>query len=53
MRDDIAFLLCAINGNANYLVSYDSGFSEIAPDCSFSICEPVAFLAALRASPAV
>lgn len=48
--DDIAFLLCAINGNATHLVTYDSGFSEIAPDCSFSICEPVYFLAALRAS---
>ena len=47
--DDIAFLLCAINGSATHLVTYDAGFSDIAPDCSFSICEPVPFLAALRA----
>ena len=47
--DDIAFLLCAINGSATHLVTYDSGFSDIAPDCSFSICKPVPFLAALRA----
>ena len=49
--DDIAFLLCAINGHASHLVTYDSGFSEIAPDCSFAICEPLAFLSALRTTP--
>jgi predicted nucleic acid-binding protein len=48
--DDIAFLLCAINGNATHLVTYDSGFAVIAPDCSFAICQPLAFLAALRAA---
>ncbi len=48
--DDIAFLLCAINGNATHLVTYDSGLSEIAPDCSFAICQPLAFLDALRGS---
>ena len=46
--DDIAFLLCAINGSATHLVSYDGGFSTIAPDCSFTICEPPAFLSTLR-----
>lgn len=50
--DDIAFLLCAINGNATHLVTYDTGFSELAPDCSFAICTPLVFLAALRAVPA-
>ena len=49
--DDIAFLLCAINGNATHLVSYDAGFSDIAPDCSFAICKPVPFLAELRSNP--
>ncbi len=49
--DDIAFLLCAINGRASHLVTYDSGFSEIAADCSFAICEPLAFLATLRGAP--
>jgi hypothetical protein len=47
--DDIAFLLCAINGNATHLVSFDSGFTVIVPGCSFAICQPLAFLAALRA----
>lgn len=46
--DDIAFVLCAINGNATHLVTYDKGFDAIAPDCSFVICEALAFLAALR-----
>ena len=46
--DDIAFLLCAINGQASHLVTYDGGFSTIAADCSFTICEPLAFLAVLR-----
>ena len=49
--DDIAFLLCAINGDASHLVTYDSGFSEIAADCSFAICEPLIFLATLRSAP--
>ena len=49
--DDIVFLLCAINGHASHLVTYDGGFSEIAADCSFTICEPLAFLATLRRAP--
>ena len=49
--DDIAFLLCALNGRASHLVTYDGGFSGIAADCSFAICEPLAFLAALRKPP--
>lgn len=50
--DDIAFLLCAINGNATHLVSYDAGFADIAPDCSFAICPPLVFLNALRTASA-
>ena len=46
--DDIAFLLCAINGRASHLVTYDGGFSAVVADCAFTICEPLAFLAALR-----
>ena len=49
--DDIAFLLCVINGNATHLVTYDTGFADIASDCTFTICEPLAFLAALRGVP--
>jgi predicted nucleic acid-binding protein len=51
--DDIAFLLCAMNGQASHLVTYDKGYAAVAEDCSFIICEPLALLAELReeASP--
>ncbi len=42
--DDVAFELCALNGNASHLVSYDGGFSDVAADCSFKICQPLAAL---------
>jgi predicted nucleic acid-binding protein len=48
-KDDIAFLLCAINGRATHLVTYDSGYAPIAPDCAFAVCPPLDFLVALRA----
>lgn len=48
--DDIAFLLCAIHGQATHLVTYDTGFADLAPDCSFAICQPLDFLAALRSA---
>jgi predicted nucleic acid-binding protein len=47
--DDIAFVLCALNGEATHLVTYDGGFSEVARDCAFTICAPLVFLTALRA----
>ena len=47
--DDIIFLLCAMNGNATHLVSYDAGFEPFAGEFAFAICEPLDFLAALRA----
>ncbi|HEV7402751.1 MAG TPA: hypothetical protein VGO11_07500 [Chthoniobacteraceae bacterium] len=49
--DDIAFVLCAVNGEATHLVTYDRGFSEVAADSEFTICEPLAFLAELRRQP--
>lgn len=48
--DDIIFLLCAINGNATHLVSYDAGFAPFIGEFAFVICEPLAFLAELRSS---
>ena len=49
--DDVAFLLAAINGAASHLVTYDEHLKDVGvfyPE--FITCEPVAFLAALRAS---
>ena len=46
--DDTAFVLCALNGEATHLVTYDSGFAEVVRDCPFTICEPLAFLHELR-----
>ena len=50
--DDVAFLLCAINGNATHLVTYDDGLLSFTGEFSFAICQPLALLAALRAFPA-
>jgi predicted nucleic acid-binding protein len=46
--DDIAFVLCALNGEATHLVTYDGGFAEVVREFDFAICEPLAFLAELR-----
>ena len=52
--DDTAFLLCALNGTASHLVTYDDHLLTLRPHyCGqFSICEPVEFLRELRASAA-
>ncbi len=49
--DDIAFLLCAWNGLASHLVSYDGDLLEVAAAYAthFRICLPLEFLAAVRA----
>lgn len=46
----IAFLLCAINGAASHLVSYDEHLLSLrhAYTAEFSICQPIDFLADLR-----
>jgi putative PIN family toxin of toxin-antitoxin system len=51
--DDIAFLLCAWNGLASHLVSYDEDLLELAESyrSHFFICRPLDFLAALRPAP--
>jgi uncharacterized protein len=46
--DDIAFLLCAENGNATHLVSYDPHLAEIAPFYTFKVCDPLTFLFEFR-----
>jgi uncharacterized protein len=48
--DDIAFLLCAWNGVASHLVSYDRDLLELSAtyESHFRICRPLEFLAALR-----
>ena len=50
--DDIAFLLCAWNGLASHLVSYDGHLLELAESyrTHFCICRPLVLLAALRAA---
>ena len=47
--DDIAFLLCALNGKATHLVTYDPHLHELQPHYALTICEPLRFLADLRA----
>ena len=46
--DDIAFFLCAENGDASHLVTYDGHLKEIKINCSSKICEPIPFLQDLR-----
>ena len=48
--DDIAFLLCAWNGFASHLASYDRDLLDLssAYERHFKICSPPEFLAALR-----
>ncbi len=45
--DDIAFVLCALNGKATHLVTYDSDLHALPRDYPFTICEPLQFLAVL------
>lgn len=46
--DDVAFLLCALNGKATHLVTYDSHLLTLDPQYPVSICRPLQFLANLR-----
>ena len=51
--DDIVILLCAINGSATHLVTYDAGFEPFSGEFGFAVCEPLEFLRELRAVRAV
>jgi putative PIN family toxin of toxin-antitoxin system len=47
--DDVLFLLCAINGEATHLVSYDPHLLDLRPFYEdFTICPPLGFLSVLR-----
>lgn len=46
--DDISFLLCAENGNATHLISYDPHLKETEHVYSFKICGTLEFLYELR-----
>jgi len=46
--DDIAFLLCAENGNATHLISYDKELLDLNSFYDFKICRPLDFLFELR-----
>ncbi len=46
--DDISFLLCAGNGAATHLISYDQDLITLNLTYSFSICQPLEFLKELR-----
>ena len=46
--DDVAFLLCALNGEATYLVTYDAHLLALQPHYALTVCGPVRFLADLR-----
>lgn len=48
--DDIAFVLCALNGRATHLVTYDGHLFGVAQEHPFVVCNPLHFLAVLRAS---
>jgi len=47
--DDIAFVLCALNGHATHLVTYDGHLFDVAHEYPFVVCNPLCFLAELRA----
>lgn len=47
--DDIAFVLCALNGAATHLVTYDEHLFAVAHEYPFVTCRAVQFLTALRA----
>ncbi len=46
--DDIAFLLCADNGEATHLVSYDKHLLDVGRYYPFKVCGPIDFLKDLR-----
>ncbi len=50
--DDVMFLLCAINGRASHLVSYDNHLRSLRSfyESELKICEPLEFLGECRAA---
>lgn len=48
-EDDIPFLLCAVNGNATHLISYDPHLQTLNGYYPFKVCKTLEFLFDLRA----
>ena len=48
-QDDVAFILCAENGGADYVVSYDNHLLVLNGEYHFKICPPLDFLFEYRA----
>ncbi len=48
--EDTPFLLCALNGEATHLISYDKHLLDLDGTYEIKICEPVPFLKELRKS---
>ena len=48
--EDTPFLLCALNGNATHLISYDKDLLDLDRTYPVKICEPIPFLQELRQS---
>ncbi|MCP4397670.1 MAG: PIN domain-containing protein [bacterium] len=46
--DDIPFLLCAANGNATHIISYDSDLHSLNGHYPFKVCKTLEFLFELR-----
>ena len=46
--DDIAFLLCAENGQATHIISYDRHLKEMESFYTFKVCGTLEFLHELR-----
>ena len=46
--EDVAFLLCADNGQATHIVSYDKHLLDLDGLYPFRVCKPVPFLEDLR-----
>lgn len=50
--DDICFVLCALNGKATHIVTYDGHLLEFVQHDRVKACEPLEFLRELRATVA-
>jgi predicted nucleic acid-binding protein len=46
--DDVPFFLCAVNGAATHLVTYDSDFEPLRNNQWFRLCTPIELLGLLR-----
>ena len=50
--DDICFVLCALNGKATHIVTYDGHLLEFVQHDKVRACEPLVFLRELRSARA-